>query len=427
MLTNLSVPLLGTVDTAILGHLPSAAYLGAVAVGGSIITLVFWSLGFLRMGTTSLVARAVGGQNWDETLTLWLRSAILALALAFALVLASGWIIKFALLWMQPAPETLELAKRYCQIRFYSAPATLLNYTIIGWCIGQQNTRSPLIILFFTNALNIALDCLFILGLGWASDGAAYASVLAEYSGLTCGLYLLRRHLSALTLTNSIREHWQRLWAWREYVPLLTINRHLFIRTACLLGVFTFFTAQGARASTTIVAANAILLQLLMITSHALDGFAHAAEALCGKAVGANNQHELKRIINATTIMAAASAFLISVLFWLGQEPLLQLFTQLPEVLLEANRQYPWMIALPLLAVWSYQLDGIFIGMGMTRAMQNTMLGCMLMVFFPAWWLSTSWGNTGLWLAFCLFNVSRGLFMAGVLFINPPAKFLSTR
>ncbi|MDO3387739.1 MATE family efflux transporter [Gilvimarinus sp. SDUM040013] len=415
MLSNLSVPLLGAVDTAILGHLPSAAYLGAVAVGSSVITMVFWSLGFLRMGTTSLVSRAVGRQDWEDTLVLWLRSVALALSLAAVLLLCRGWIVELAMSWMKPTQESLTLAASYSGIRFWSAPATLINYTIIGWFIGHQDTRSPLVILLVTNALNITLDFLFVLGLGLASDGAAYASVVAEYTGLVCGLWMLRRRVLRLPLTQTWRQRLAHMRLWHAYLPLLHINRHLFVRTACLLGVFTFFTAQGARAGTNIVAANAILLQLLMLTSHALDGFAHAAEALCGKATGARDRRELWRVIQATTVMAAASALLISLIFWLSKDPLLQLFTTLPTVLSEANKQFPWVIALPLIAVWGYQLDGIFIGMGMTRAMQFSMAGCMLLVFFPAWWLTTDWHNTGLWFAFCLFNLTRGLSMAWVL------------
>ena len=418
MLSNLSVPLLGAVDTAILGHLPAARYLGAVAVGASVLTLVFWSLGFLRMGTTSLVAPAVGREDWEESLALWLRSAVLALALAAALLAASGWIIPFAIGWMAPEPAAAQLAISYCQIRFLSAPATLLNYTLIGWFIGQQDTRRPLVILVFTNAINIALDLLFILGLGLNSDGAAWASVCAEYAALGLGLWLLWARIGRLTL----RQPWRlRLRALRRlecYLPLIRVNRHLFVRTFCLLTVFTFFTAQGARAGTHVVAANAILLQLLMLTSHALDGFAHAAEALCGKARGAADRAEFVRVSLATTAMALATALLISLVFALGKPLWLELFTQIPEVLEEAGAQFHWIIALPLLAIWGYQLDGIFLGSGRTAAMQYTMLICTVGVFFPLWWLTTGLGNTGLWLAFSLFNAARGLVMGALFWRN---------
>lgn len=415
LLSNLSVPLLGAVDTAILGHLPQARFLGAVAVGSSIITLVFWSLGFLRMGTTSLVSRAVGAENQDEALALWLRSAVLALCLAILLVGLGQWLVPFAITLMAPASDIAPLASSYCHIRLLSAPATLLNYTLIGWFIGQQDTRRPLLILVFTNGMNIVLDLALILGLGLNSDGAAWASVMAEYSALILGLALLVQKLACLPPgRKTLAEQLAGLRQFTAYLPLLTVNRHLFVRTACLLGVFTFFTAQGARAGTHVVAANAILLQLLMLTSHSLDGFAHAAEALCGKATGQRDKAEFRRVCGATTSMALATAAGISLVFALGKPLWLDLFTAIAPVLAEASRQFGWLIALPLLTIWAYQLDGIFLGAGLTRAMQYTMLGCVLGVFFPLWIITQGLGNTGLWLAFSAFNGARSLAMGWV-------------
>ncbi|MCP8900558.1 MATE family efflux transporter [Gilvimarinus xylanilyticus] len=415
LLSNLSVPLLGAVDTAILGHLPQARFLGAVAVGSSIITMVFWSLGFLRMGTTSLVSRAVGAENQDEALALWLRSAVLALCLATMLIALGQWLVPFAIELMAPASDIAPLATSYSHIRLLSAPATLLNYTLIGWFIGQQDTRRPLLILVFTNGVNIVLDMVFIWGLGLNSDGAAWASVSAEYAALLLGLWLLARKLYQLPSgRRSLTDQLTRLRHFADYLPLLTVNRHLFVRTACLLGVFTFFTAQGARAGTHVVAANAILLQLLMLTSHALDGFAHAAEALCGKATGQRNWAEFRRVCGATTSMALATALGISLIFALGEPLWLDAFTAIAPVLAEASRQFGWLIALPLLTIWAYQLDGIFLGAGLTRAMQYTMLGCMLGVFFPLWFITQGLGNTGLWLAFSTFNGARSLAMGWV-------------
>ncbi|WP_020208532.1 MATE family efflux transporter [Gilvimarinus chinensis] len=414
LLSNLSVPLLGAVDTAILGHLPEARFLGAVALGSSIITMLFWSLGFLRMGTTSLVSRAVGGHNFDESVALWLRSAVLAFLLSVLVIGLGQWLVPVALKLMAPATDISPLAASYCQIRLLSAPATLLNYTLIGWFIGQQDTRRPLLILVFTNALNIVLDLAFILGMGLNSDGAAWASVCAEYSAALLGLALFAHKLRQLPLAARLAQQLQKLTQLPAYLPLLTVNRHLFVRTACLLGVFLFFTAQGARTGTHVVAANAILLQLLLLTSHALDGFAHAAEALCGKATGEQNRIEFLRVCGATTSMALATALGISLTFVLGKSIWLDLFTAIEPVLAEASRQFNWVIALPLLTIWAYQLDGIFLGAGLTRAMQYTMLSCTLAVFFPLWYFSQSWGNTGLWFAFCGFNFARSIAMGWV-------------
>lgn len=413
ILSNLSIPLLGIVDTAVLGHLPHPHYLAAVAAGSVTLSLLLWSFGFLRMGTTSLVARALGAGR--DTLGIWLRAVALALLLA-ALLLASQFVlIPLAIGWVAPEAPVAALATSYCHIRLLSAPATLINYTLIGWFVGQQDARRPLVIVVSTNLLNILLDLLLILGLGLNSDGAAWASVIAEYAGLALGIGLLLHKLRRLPGRPRLHRHWRALTLWAEYPPLLRVNRHLFVRTLCLLGVFVFFTAQGARLGTQVLAANAILLQFLTLAAHTLDGFAHAAEALTGRAAGAGDRAELRRTLLGSSLLAGGAALAISALFWAGEPLWLQWFTTLPEVLAEARRQYPWVVALPLLAVAAYQLDGIYLGGGHTRIMQNAMLACLLLVFFPLWWLAQPLGNTGLWLAFSLFHCSRGLVL-GVIF-----------
>lgn len=412
MLSNLSVPLLGAVDTAILGHLDAPHYLGAVAIGASLLSLLYWSFGFLRMGTTSLVSRAVGRDDQNEAALLWLRSATLALLLALALLALKPWLVQLGMYFMRPDPDVALLAASYSEIRLLSAPASLLNYTLIGWFIGQQDTKRPLLLVLTANVINLLLDLLLIIGLNMNSDGAAWASLIAEYCALAVGLYLLAGRIDRASLA----ARWRKcLTAWQDYVPLLQVNQHLFVRTACLLGVFTFFTAQGARMSTEVVAANAILLQFVLLTSHALDGFAHAAEALCGKAVGARDRAEFVRVVQGTTALALLTAFMISLVLWLGQGYWLTLFTALPLVLAQANSQFGWVIALPLLTIWAYQLDGVFLGSGATGAMQNIMLVCTAGVFFPLWWLTQPMGNSGLWLAFAGFNLARSVVM-GLVF-----------
>lgn len=410
MLSNLSIPLLGAVDTAILGRLPSPAYLGAVALGGAILSLLFWSFGFLRMGTTSLTARHHGGGDDSACRAILGQSAVMALALAALLLLSGPWLAPLAVSWMGGSPEVATLAQSYTQIRLLSAPASLLNFALIGWFIGRQDTRRPLAILATTNLLNIALDALLILGLGLGSDGAAWASVLSEYAGLAVGLGLAWPMLKRM----QGRMDWPALGHLASYRPLLQVNRHLFVRTLCLLLVFAFFSAQGARLGDPVLAANAILLQFLMLTSYALDGFAHAAEALSGRAIGARRLDQFYRIVRDTALWALGTALGISVLFALGAPWWPSLFTRIPEVLSLVNTYYWWVCVLPLIAVWGYWLDGLFLGSGQTRAMQYTVLASALLVFLPLWWLFTPLGNHGLWLAFTAFNGARGLLLGGV-------------
>jgi len=412
ILSNITIPLLGTVDTAILGHLESPIYLGAVAVGASVLTFLFWAFGFLRMGTTSLVARALGAQDYDRCRQLLLQSMILALGLAILLLLSQPLVFPLAMSLMEPSLEVKNWALSYCQIRIYAAPATLVNYAIVGWFIGLQDTRSPLLIMVTTNLLNILLDWLLIMVLGLKSDGAALATVAAEYSGLLLAFALVGQKLRTLPAPPAFNFLTQLDGFWE----LLRVNRHLFVRTATLLFAFAFFTAQGARQGDTILAANAILLQLLMLTAYGLDGFAHAAEALTGKAIGSRCQRDFYRACYASTEMALLTAIGFTAVFLVGQEWLIGLFSNIPAVVNTVDQYYFWLCALPLIAAWSYQLDGIFIGAGKTKAMQNTMLVACFGCYLPLWWLTQPLGNHGLWIAFCALNLARSLTLGGVFF-----------
>jgi MATE family multidrug resistance protein len=265
--------------------------------------------------------------------------------------------------------------------------------------------RWPLYITVFTNSINIALDLLLVIGLDMKSDGAAIATLIAEYSGCGLGLIMIRQLLA----NTQGKLPGQRLWRWQEYQQLLLVNRHLFVRTLLLLASFAFFTAQGASQGTVILSANAIMMNFLLLTSFGLDGFAHAAEALIGKAVGNRDLRQFKATCFYCCIWSLLTALVFSLLFLLAGDHLIQLLTSLPEVRLQAARYLPWLIALPLIAVWSYLLDGIFIGATQTRAMQNTMLAAVLLVYLPCWYLSQPLGNHGLWLAFVCFNAARGV------------------
>lgn len=410
ILSNISVPLLGTVDTAILGHLDSAVYLGAVAVGSSILTFLFWAFGFLRMGTTSLVARAYGRDDLSASVLLLLQSCVLACALALLLLLLQPILFSTALVLISASDEVAQLAQSYCSIRIYSAPATLMNFALIGWFIGQQNTKAPLVIVVSQNLLNILLDVLFILVMGMNSDGAALATVIAEYFGLALGITLVL--ISIRRQQPQVQLH--KLCQPSSYYELFQVNRHLFVRTASLLFTFAFFTAQGARQSDSVLAANAILFQLLLLTSYGLDGFAHAAEALIGKAIGGRDSRSFIAACKGTTVWALITALGFTVFFIVMQNTLLSLFTDIEDISAIAQSHYIWIIALPLIGVWSYQLDGIFIGAGKTSAMQNAMLLSVFTVFLPFWWLFQDFGNAGLWLAFSCFMFSRGVFLAAV-------------
>ncbi|WP_413663909.1 MATE family efflux transporter [Microbulbifer sp. ZKSA004] len=407
ILSNISVPLLGIVDTAILGHLPSAEYLSGVAIGASVMSMLLWAFGFLRMGTTGLVARSTDlGIQW------LVRALVLAMGLGITLFIVASPLIYYIVEWMNASQEAQPHALAYLQIRLLSAPLALANFAILGFFIGRQDSRAPLYILFAANLLNIALDFLFILGLGLGAKGAAAATVLADIFAFLLGLYLLTRvHVDIWAyIRKEIGQ--KKLLPWIDSSPwinLLKINTDLFIRTCLLLLTLTFFTAQGAAQGDNVLAANAILIQLLMMTSYALDGFAHATEALVGESMAKRSTALFRNTVRSAGLWALGSAVLITLVLVSGKPLILSLFTDIKPVIHQAEQVYWWLCALPLLAVWSYQLDGVFIGAGKSRDMRNTMFIASVLVFFPAWWFTRDWGNTGIWFSLFLWIGARSL------------------
>lgn len=405
MLSNITVPLLGLVDTAVIGHLPEPHHLGAVALGGMIFSILYWAFGFLRMGTTGMVAQAHGREDCDRLRTLLGQSLVLGACIGLLILLLRTPLTTLALQLMGPESDVLTEATRYTEIRAFGAPAVLCNFALLGWFVGMQNTRIALILLTSTNMLNMLLDLLFVFGLGMKADGVALATVLAEYFSLLLGLWFCRR----LLLKTAGQWLWPQLRRLRDYKALIQVNRYLFVRTVSLLLTFAFFTAQGAQQGTAILSANAVLLNFLLLISNALDGFAHATEALIGRAVGRRDSSEFRRILGCTAFWSLVSAIMLTLVFWLGGNTIIHMLTDITEVREIASRYLPWVIILPLIGCWSFLLDGLFIGTTQVKAMQDTMLFSVFMVFAPIWWIAQPMGNHGLWLAFISLFAARGL------------------
>ncbi len=405
ILSNISIPLLGLVDAAILGHLGSSDYLGAVAIGSAILSFLYWGFGFLRMGTTGLVARAVGAGQADEALLVLARSMVLALGLAAGVIILHPLWLGLGFSLMAPREAVLGLADSYASIRIASAPAVLLVYAVIGWCIGRQDTRWPLFIVVSQNLVNIVLDLVFVLGMGLNSDGAALATVCAEYCGCALALYAVWRQHPRLPGAAWLA----RLRRWGEYRELLRSNRHLFVRTVCLLGSFAFFTAAGDKLGGNVLAANALMMQLLMLSAYAMDGFAFAAEGLSGQYLGARDLAGFRAGVRRCSWWCAGCAVFLAAGLLVAQQPLVMYLTGLSEVREVLREHYLWIILMPLAAGPSYLLDGVFIGASETRQMMHTMLLSIVLVYLPVWYLTQGWGNHGLWLALLLFNAARGV------------------
>jgi multidrug resistance protein, MATE family len=405
ILSNVSVPLLGVVDTAVMGHLPNAYYIGAVAVGAMIFSYVYWGFGFLRMGTTGLVAQAFGANNSVEVRALLGRGLLLALALGIA-IFALQWPLIAGALWVIEASDQVEtLAHTYFDIRVFAAPAALANYAVLGWLLGLQRARSALLLQVFMNGVNIVLDLWFVLGLGWGVEGVALATAISEYAAAGVGVLL------ALRVLNQIGGRWSLpdLIDPVQLKRLFVVNGDIFIRTLCLVTAFAWFTSRGASMGDVLLAANAILMNFQMIVGYALDGFAFAAEALIGAAIGAKDRKALSAAVRATTIWAGIFALLFSAVYAVAGSVIIAAMTDIGTVREAAQTFLLWAVLSPLVSVWSFQLDGIFIGATRTRAMRNGMAISLASFLLAVWWFVPLWGNHGLWLAFYVYMIMRAV------------------
>ena len=407
ILSNISVPLLGMVDTGVTGHLESSTYLGAVAIGATIFGFLYTGMNFLRMGTTGIAAQRYGANDNDGLRVSLGQAVIVALLIAFALIAAQRPVGQLAMGLLGPEAAVKTHALQYFSIRIWSAPGTLVNFVLIGWFIGLQNARVPLLIFLTINITNIVLDLWFVLSLGMKVDGVALASVIAEYSGLLVGLAFAVRALRQ----RAGQWPFARLFNVRAYAAFFSVNVHLFIRTMALMFTFGFVTAQGARLGGLFLAANAVLMNLQILTAFGLDGVAHAAEALVGKAVGEKRRDALEQAVRLTLKWSLVLAAGFCAIYVAGGPLLVRLLTDLPDVRETAVRFLPWLIVSPLVSVWSFLYDGVYIGATRAKAMRDIMLFSTIAVFLPAWYFLQGYGNHGLWAAFTLFMASRGIGM----------------
>jgi multidrug resistance protein, MATE family len=408
ILANLTTPLLGAVDTAVVGHLPDPSYIGGVAVGSVIFSFLFWGFGFLRMGTTGFTAQAYGGADAPELRACLLRPLILAIGFGCLLILLQVPLRTIAL-WAIDASAAVEgHTAVYFDIRVWSAPAVLVNYVVLGWLLGVQRPRAALALQILMNGINIVLDLLFVVGFGWDVAGVAWATLIAEVTAALVGLALILKGLGRLPGADD----WLRLRDPARLAALLRVNFDIFLRTLCLVLAFGVFTAQGAGFGDTVLAGNAILLQFQSFISYGLDGFAHAAEILAGGALGARNRRTFRRAVVVCGLWGLAGALLASLALLAGGPLLISVFTSLPEVRLSAETYLWWMVASPLVSVWSFLLDGVFIGATRTAAMRNAMVLSLAAFLLANWLLLERFGNHGLWFSLMLLMVARGVTMA---------------
>jgi MATE family multidrug resistance protein len=404
ILSNVSVPLLGAVDTAVVGHLPDAYYLGAVAIGAMIFNFLYWGVGFLRMATTGLVAQAHGAENRDEVRSAVGRALLIGAVIAAILIAAQIPLAWAAFAVVEASAEVEDLARSYFHIRIFAAPAALANYVFLGLFIGLQNARAALIAQLWMNGLNVVLDLVFVVGFGWGVEGVALATAISEYAALLLSLVLANRMFTRL----GGRFRRTEILSGAKLRTVMVLNFDIFVRTMGVVFAFAYFTAEGARMGDVTLAANAVLLNFQMFMAHGLDGFAHAAQALGGRAVGAHDRASFRNAVRISSLWAVVAALVFTAVYAVFGAAIIALLTDLPAVRDMAGDLLPWVIVAPLVSVWAFQLDGIFLGATRGKTMRNTMIVSVAVYVAGCALLIPVWGNTGLWLALTLFLGVRG-------------------
>lgn len=404
IVSNISVPLLGLVDTAVIGHLDSPVYLGGVAIGATATSFLFMLLLFLRMSTTGLTAQAHGAKDPLRLARALVQPLILALGAGLLIVLLRTPLIDLALHIVGGSEDVLHQARRFLEIRWLSAPASLANLVLLGWLLGVQYARAPVILLVVGNLLNIVLDLWLVIGLKMNVQGAALATAVAEYATLLLGLWMVWRVLALRGISLALLKA-----SWRGNIrKLLALNRDIMLRSLLLQLCFGALTVLGARLGPEIIAVNAVLMTLLTFTAYALDGFAYAVEAHSGQAYGARESGQLREVWRAACRQSGMVALAFALVYALAGNPIVALLTSLPELRALASHYLVWQVILPVVGVWCYLLDGMFIGATRGAEMRNSMAVAAAgfgLTLFTLPWL----GNHGLWLALSVFLALRGL------------------
>lgn len=404
VISNATVPILGAVDTGVVGQLGHAAPIGAVGIGAVILTGFYWIFGFLRMGTTGLTSQAYGAGRSGEVSAMLTRALMIGILAGVAIIF-----LQVPLYWLafkvSPASVEVEtMARQYLLIRVYSAPAAIALFGVTGWLIALERTRAVLVLQLWMNGLNIALDLWFVLGLDWGVPGVAFATFLAEWTGLALGLWFCRA-----AFRQPAWRDWARIFDRTRLREIMAVNGDILLRSLMLQAIFMSFLFLGARFGDVTLAANHILLQFLEITAYALDGFAFAAEAMVGQAMGARSRAVLRRSALLSSFWGFVVICGLSLAFALWGGAIIDLMAKSAEVQIEARVYLPYMIAAPFVGIASWMLDGIFIGATRTRDMRNMMAISLLIYVAAVLVLLPLWSNHGLWAALLISFVARGI------------------
>lgn len=405
IVSNITVPLLGLVDVTIVGHLGATAYIGAIAVGGLLFNILYWNFGFLRMGTSGLTSQAYGRKDKDAEIRVLVQAVSVGLFSALAMLILQYPIERLAFRLLDTSAEVEQYAVSYFRICIWGAPAVLAQYGFTGWFIGMQNSRYPMYIAIVMNVINIVCSSCFVFLFGMKVEGVALGTVVAQYSGVMMAWWLWFYNYKELRGRITFRGSLQ-LIAMRRF---FAVNRDIFLRTLCLIGVTTFFTSTGARQGDVILAVNTLLMQLFTLFSYIMDGFAYAGEALSGRYVGACNLVQLKRAVKALFGWGVGLSLVFTLLYGIGGENFLGLLTNDTVVIETAGHYFYWVLAIPLAGFAAFLWDGILIGATATRFMLWAILVASGSFFVIYYCFSGATNNHMLWLAFLVYLALRGI------------------
>lgn len=410
IISNITVPLLGLVDVSIVGHLGSATYIGAIAVGGMLFSMIYWIFGFLRMGTSGLTAQAYGRRDLAEVILLFVRSLGIAFGLALLLIMLQYPILKVAFTLIDATPAIKDLASLYFRICIWGAPAVLGLYSFAGWFVGMQNSRFPMYIAITQNVVNIAASLFFVFIWNRGVAGVAMGTLVAQYAGLLMASLLWYGYYRRLWQ----KLNWKMLTDYEAMRSFFILNRDIFFRTLCLVAVTTYFTSRGAEQGDIILAVNTLMMQLFTLYSYIMDGFAYAGEALTGRYVGAHNQADLRRMIRTLFAWGVGLALAFTLLYGIGGSSFLGLLTNEQEVLNASSDYFYWVLAIPLAGMAAFLWDGIYIGATASRQMLYSMLVASVSFFILQRIFQQQMGNHALWMAFIAYLFLRGLVQTGL-------------
>ena len=405
IVSNVTVPLLGLVDVAIVGHLGAAAYIGAIAVGSMTFNVVYWIFGFLRMGTSGMTSQALGRRDFRECSQMLVRSLAVAFAIAIVLVLLQGLLLSASLSVMMPTADVGRMASVYFKILIWGAPAMLCLFSLYGWFIGMQNSRLPMAVAIVQNVVNIFASLFLVFGLGMKVEGVALGTLIAQWSS-----FILALTLCAVNYRRLVKHFtWNGVWRRSEMRRFFSVNRDIFLRTLCMVSVMLFFTSAGSWQGDVVLAVNTLLMQFYLLFSYVMDGFAYAGEAISGRYYGAGNAVALRDTVRRLFRWGFGMAVCFTLVYGLGGDAFMSLLTDEPSVVAAAHAYHGWALAIPLAGMAAFVWDGVFIGCTMTRGMLASMALAAVSFFVLYSALSPSLANHGLWIAFIAYMAVRGI------------------